>query len=676
MKPRLPLSVALALAALGSLVRAQEVSALRVETRDGQTFLTWNESPVPGTSYRVYRSRSKFTSDTLLAQADLLGEVDDQSSRNDVRSLATGAEHGWVIQAGAAELSPSQGLFVYTIAEASVRSFYAVTSVRNGVEDRRLLLGGNTSTSSLLEKAAAPQPVLQLVDASGELWGHWVSDRDSPFLPALAPWPSMGFNFRFEPGNAAGPHGLALVLHAAGQTYGQGWPHRFEVQNDVDLLDLSDTQPFTNFSFWFGAHERFPDQPTSDTRIWNYTQQRVLWTLDWMSARLGPDLDPERVYAVGGSLGAIGAMLLAGEAPDRFAAILCRNGLYDVRAEDYRNRDIFQRLYGRFDLGLKMPSGLPVLDRLHARFMANRNRSEDWPVIRTISGRNDETVGWSSAVDLFAGLAEAHRPAVHYFDERTHMPQGYWATLERALLARTFQVRRDRPSLRFERCTLDDDPGDGTRTDGDPVGAINAYVEYDPRTASATASGLDFDVYLRDNGFLDDSPSATGWARLTPRRTGPFGLTPGERIHYTLRRGATIVDEHVLTVDPDGLVHTPLVPLERIPRTARFERWSPDATHLFLGAGPISGDFLQAVVSGTPGAAWSLTLGLGTSSGAPFARPGVDHVVLSGVFDATGLADVWLRSLPNLPAGSWLWGRVFTAGRNWPLHGVPIQIWP
>src|SRR4030095_11688806 len=109
-----------------------------------------------------------------------------------------------------------------------------------------------------------------------------------------------GFNFRFEPGSAPGVHGLVLALHAAGQSYAQGWPHRFEVPRDVDILALNDLQPHTNFSFWFGAHERWPGPPTASTRIWNYTQQRVLWTLDWMSARLGAALDRERVYAVGG----------------------------------------------------------------------------------------------------------------------------------------------------------------------------------------------------------------------------------------------------------------------------------------------------------------------------------------------------------------------------------------
>lgn len=672
---RFPLSLLGWLVCAG-LAQAQEVQDLSVVHRAGQTFVTWREAPQAGRSYRVYRASARFTSEAALDPAALLGEVDDESSRNAARSEVSGSEHGWVIAPGGAELGAGTGLFVHSVAETSVRSYYAVTSVVNGVEDRRLRSGGNTSASSLLESAAAPEPVLQVSDPSGELWAHWVSERDTPFQPALSLWPSRGFDFRFEPGSASGPRGLVLGLHAAGQNYAQGWPHRFELPRDVDLLALHDEQPYTAFSFWYGAQERLPGLPTSATRVSNYTQRRVLWTLDWMTRRLGAAHDAERVYVVGGSMGAIGAMLLAGEAPGRFAAILCRNGLYDLEAGDYRNPALFERLYGAFALNLRTLQGLPILTRFRASQMANLDPGADWPVIRTLSGRHDETVGWASSVDLFAGLAAAQRPAVHYFDERTHTPQGYWLDLERTLLGRTCKERRDRPSLRFGHCSLDDDAGDGTRTDGDPVGTINGYLDHDPATATASASGLDFDVFLRASGVLDDSPAPSGWATLTPRRTGPFALAPGQRVRFALTEAGALVDEHVLQADSHGLVHTPRVPLERISRHARFERWSPGSTHLFLGAAPIPGDFLQLIGSGTPGAPCALFLGLGNASGAPFAQLGVDHIVLTRTLDANGLAEVWLRLPANLPAGSWIWGRALTSNRLWPLVGVAVQRWP
>ena len=663
----------LALGASGA--SAQVVRNIRAEHRAGQTFVTWREGTTAGTRYRVYRSSFRIDDDSDLGDAELLGEVDDRSSRNQGRSLASGDEHRWVISPGEGELAANEGLFVYTVERASTRAYYAVTSVLEGREDKRIDTDENATDSRLEETPAPPQPVLQERDSSGELWAHWVSDRATPFMPALSPWPSSGFNFRFEPGSASGRRGLVLRLHSAGQTYSQGWPHRFEVQGDVDILALSDLQPYTSWSLWFGAQERLPDAPGPGTRVWNYTQQRIFWTLDWMRARLGTTHDPERVYVVGGSMGAIGAMWLATEAPERFAAVLCRNGLFDLRATDYRNPAGFEAVLGKFELGLLTRDGLPILDRTRANFMASLAPAEDWPVIRTVNGRNDETLGWSSAVGLMDGLARTHRPAVHYFDERIHNPLGYWVNLERTLLARTFQTRRDRPCLRFDDCSLDDDPGSGDRYDGDAIGTINGYLDYDVGTAAATGTGLDFDVFLRASGALDDAPSATGWAEMTPRRASPFSLAPGDLVRYTLTARGALVDEHVLIADKYGLVHTPRAPLERSPRHARFERWSPGPNHLFIGAAPIPGDKLQVVVNGVPGAPWSLYLGWGDAKGAPFSQEGVDYFAFRDVFGPAGLAQVWLKVPGSVPQGSWIWGRAFTAGRLWPRVGVQVQPW-
>jgi hypothetical protein len=602
------------LTAVGKQSGAQVPSGIHAEHRAGQTFVTWNELALTGKRYRVYRAQVPLVSSGDLALADLLGEVDDKSTRNQARSLATRVEQTWIIAPGGPALSQAQGLFVYTSEAASGSAYYAVTSVSSGKENKTLQPGANATTQALEETPAPPEPVLQLKDAAGELWGHWVGNRATPFQPALSLWPSHGYNFRYEPGAGPAPRGLVVRLHAAGQQYSQGWPQRVEVPKDVDILAVSDLQAFTSFSLWFGAQERLPAAPATNTHVFNYTQQRVLWTVDWLTARLGAAHDPERVYAIGGSMGGIGSMYLATEAPERFAAILCRNGLYDVLATDYKNPTLVQKLFGSFALDLPTRAGIPITQRTNAVTMAKREPLVEWPVIRTLNGRNDETVGWMSAVELYRGLAEAERPAVHYFDERTHNPNGYWKGVQTALLTRTFQTRRDRPSLRFDGCTLDDDPGNGQRLDGDLVGTINGYLDYDPSTASATEQALDFDVYLRDSGALDDAPQSTGFAALTPRRTAPFALEPGESVHFTLRAGAALVDEQLLFADEHGLVHTALVPLSTARSHARFERLE----------GPGKPTLPESETSSTPEGATPLplgTYGLGTLS-----TPGeVDH---------------------------------------------------
>jgi pimeloyl-ACP methyl ester carboxylesterase len=656
------------------------VTELRAECRDGQTFLTWRELSAQGRRYRIYRAEHALVSEADLARADYLGEVDDRSSRNQGRSLAAANERNWIIVEGAAPLDEDQGLFVYTV-EGPARSgrlraeqldgthaWYAVTSVQGSTEHRTLLPGSNASLVPVHEVAAPPRPVLQSRDANGELYAHWVGERDTPYQRALSPWPSRGFNYLFQPGTAPGPRGLVVTLHAAGQTYSQGWPNRFEVPPDVDILKLSDLVPYTGWSFWYGTHEALPGTPGSDTPVWNFTQQRILWTLDERVAALGAAHDPERVYVAGGSMGALGGMYLVNEYPERFAAAILRNGLFDLEASDYRNPFAFERIFGSFELGLRTLEGLPILQRTNASFMAALQPERDWPVLRTLNGRNDETVGWLSAVELFEGLARAGRPAVHYFDERTHNPNGYWRTIERALLARTFQTRRDRPSMRFDECSLDDDPGAGERTDGDEIGTINGYVEYDTETASRSETRLDFEVYLRAVGALDDAPGPRASAVLTPCRTGDFRPALDEAVHYTQWLRGELVDEHLLFADEYGRVRTPPVQLERAPRAVRFERGTPaTSATLFVGAAPRPGEAAQVVLRGQPGADWTLFLRLGYPSGA-----GLNHA-LQGQLDERGLADLGV-ALPRLvPSGTRLLVRAQLDGRFTPFEAVQVQ---
>jgi pimeloyl-ACP methyl ester carboxylesterase len=646
---------------------------IKVRHRSGQTFLIWRELPEPDVRYRVYHSSSAILSEADLAKADLLGEVDDRSSRNQGRSLASGTEQTWVVIPGGVQLLAEQGLFVYTAETRVNTAFYAVTSVQAGVENKTIVPDVNATQLSVKEIPAAPQPVLQADDGpDGQLWAHWVGNRDTPFQPALSPWASRGFNFLFQPGTAVGPHGLVLCLHAAGQTQSQAWPQRFELPQDVDRLALSDLAPYTSWTFWFGSQELMPGQPDSTTHVWNYTQQRIAWTLDWITAQLGAAHDPERVYVVGGSMGAIGGMYLLSEYPERFAAALLRNGLYDLRATDYRNRALFERMFGSFTLDLLTRTGLPILERTNASFMAARDPSQDWPVVRTINGRSDETVGWMSAVGLYAGLAAAGRPAVHYFDERTHEPDGYWRGVERRLLTRTLQTRRDRPSLRFGNCTLDDDPGDGARTSGDLIGTINGYVDYDPHTAHADETALDFDVYVRNEGALDDAPRPRALATLEPWRTGAFRPVSGEAVHYTLRHGNALVDEHLLFADEFGHVRTPPTPLDTSRRAARFERGTPETSApFFLGSAPYAGGEVQMVLRGTPGAPWSAFLWLGDGAG-PIA-PQRGTFFRSGAFGPNGVAELVLP-LPNfIPAHALLSARARIAGLLTPTTTLRVQ---
>jgi pimeloyl-ACP methyl ester carboxylesterase len=583
----LPLAV---LWALATPAPAQ-VDGLSARHYSGQTFLTWNELPDPLTHYRVYRAREPFLRESDLDSADLLGRVDSSSSDNHRRSVATGHSFNWIVETGGSQLADDQGLFVHNVRESPIfrtsnfagrpypafrRFHYVVTTVTNGLEDRTLVRGENTATVPF-EWAAQPAPVLQNTDLSGELWAHWVGNRATPFQPALHRHASQGFNFRFDPGIAPEPRGLLVRLHSAGQTYAIGWPHRNEVPTDVDILSLSDSDPAAGFTLWLGTHDAFPSSSTGAQVVNLFTIQRVKWTLDWMTDRLGSGHDPERVYAVGGSMGAMGTFYLATEYPDRFAAILCRNGNFDLRAPDINNASFVQSLLGTYSQNLPVAPGLAtqnigIFDRTNASALSQMFPAVDGPVFRTINGRNDTTVGWQSAVTLYEALASIYYPGGHYFDTRRHSPFGHWAGMEQELLKRTLATRRDRPSLHFGGLSINDEAGMGDPGDGDAIGTLNGTIEYDPETAISDPDFCEFEVYLRSEGALDDAPVTDAQVSLTPRRTGPFTLSAGDTVLFTLREGTNLIATHMLTPDGNGLLHTPAIGVTPTRRNARFDR--------------------------------------------------------------------------------------------------------
>jgi predicted peptidase len=56
-----------------------------------------------------------------------------------------------------------------------------------------------------------------------------------------------------------------------------------------------------------------------DPRAYNFTERRMLWLTDWVKNKY--HVDPERVYAEGGSMGAWGTAGFALRHPELFAAV-------------------------------------------------------------------------------------------------------------------------------------------------------------------------------------------------------------------------------------------------------------------------------------------------------------------------------------------------------------------
>ncbi|MFH0864816.1 MAG: putative Ig domain-containing protein [Bacteroidota bacterium] len=354
-------------------VQASNISVVHWE---GQTFITWLEDTTQSKeTYKVYRHTAQITAGNL-AQATLLtpekkvffmGRVKENSSRyyaplyNSSFESYTIPDGGsvtkqWLLpnvsspQDPGTEVPVNYGLFVYTIPQGqSGTYYYAVTVVTSaGAEDTAINAGGNSLTAGITESSVQYpyKPILREIVTSGNriyyYYVHYVDNNYTHF-------PYLGFEFRLNvPSNynPATATPLFVCLHNVGA---QEWPLGCVYYGSDNMLVLEPTEPMNiggwlsselyckdasiNFSpyfraWWFGYAEEMDITGTAaltaSGRVVDYSSRRVINVIDWIKRNY--NIDTNRVYLTGSSMGSTGTMLFGLKHPEIFAAVISYTG--------------------------------------------------------------------------------------------------------------------------------------------------------------------------------------------------------------------------------------------------------------------------------------------------------------------------------------------------------------
>jgi hypothetical protein len=213
---------------------------------------------------------------------------------------------------------------------------------------------------------------------------------------------------------------------------------------------------------------------------------------------------------------------------------------------------------------LATPEGIGVYQRLKMAWLAGHPRGRDLVPMVTLSGRNDNTVGWAEKVPFYAAMEANRQGGTFYWDERTHIGPGEWDPMYDLSELRRYRRAQSFPAL--SRCSLDDDPGDGDPTHGDLVGQINAFVVWDTSLADYP-DRWEVKLSLRDLQLTSSTrlAPATATVDVTPRRLQSFQVTPMATYAWSVRRLAdnTPVASGVVTADSLGIVTVPAVTVLR-----------------------------------------------------------------------------------------------------------------
>jgi poly(3-hydroxybutyrate) depolymerase len=608
--------VLLAALLLAGPAEATQISGLGAVHHDGQTFLTWTSPPGPGWTYRIYRSVSAIESGADLAAAERVGVETDSSWCDRRLSSLSGTVYGFCVDSLAAPLDATQGLFVWTPGSVGP-AWYAVTCQAPGYEeDVSVAPGGNALADPVFEVPSLPRPVFQRTligpwGAPADVYTLWTSSRETPSFPAMCNRPGEPYDCSIHRGAPGG--GLMFHAHVRGGSFyladaGSGMGGEWQITMD-DFIRT----PQAN-TFWFGYHEGYDIEwavnqpPPLHGAVQDYTARRTIFTLEW--ARRNFPVDTSRVYVMGASMGGIAGIFLAMWRPDLIAATMVNVPLFDFSFESDPNplcqfnsggqqREACDHLWGEVGTGLMMADGTPVYDRLNAGVLAAGLESRFVPPIFAFSGRNDVTIGWAEKIPFYQAMNQHRGGGAFFWDTRDHVntgTAGAWWPVQDGRYVYRFRTDLSFPAL--SNCSADGDPGNGEAANGDSVGTINGFMEWDPEIVDDDG---DWQVRLK----LRDLPTLWGVVStpesvtvdVTPRRLQRFVVSPQGSYGFVVTRSSdgAAIQIGVAAADGQGVLTIPGVKVYRsgsvlrigTPLIVGVDREGPDMREALPRIGPL-----------------------------------------------------------------------------------------
>jgi pimeloyl-ACP methyl ester carboxylesterase len=544
---------------------------------DGRTFVTWREAEAVATGgeatvqqvnqarreaskrrlvYRVYRSDQPIGS---VASLRPVAEIPAFSAWNtDVYGGAArpgNPVRRYVIQRGGEPLANGAGLFVRR-ADGTGVSYYAVTRSIDGQENQTLS-DSNALTVGVEESQGLAVPVLQRTETPGAFQFvkkptlHYYVRWESPLGGSDTATP-YDYLVAVPPGVSSHPP-AGLHLHAWGGslTVGYGW--WFNAEKGALLLSTNQRP----YDWWTGYHELlFTESPPKSPVDWQrgvvrpYTQARLLSFLDWAASEY--DIDLDRTFVAGVSMGGSGSIMLGVRHPQRFAWIMSWVGVHRPRLSPSFMTS-YVRMYGRPEWNVKFEDGTPVWDYFDDVWYLRQHPEAETPFITFSNGKNDSGIGWPQAVDFLRALQETKRPHLFVWGRAGHGQRAIMP-VDGGSRVMPLDLRVTRSLPAFTNCSLDDDPGGGVPADGAPSGQVNAYLGWD------TDDIVDErDVWEMTVRLTRQAPQASCTVDVTPRRCQHFRARPGERFTWSSSEGGRAAQSGTVVADQWGLVTLPAV---------------------------------------------------------------------------------------------------------------------
>ncbi|MGB3076858.1 MAG: putative metal-binding motif-containing protein, partial [Chitinophagales bacterium] len=540
------------------------VSELQAVKYNGQVFLTWKNPAGTNFQYNVYRSSTPITVVSNLSTANFLGYVRDNSAKNVRKSNLYGSSYYFKITATGAPLATDRGLYVTTCTSSG--SFYYAVMVVNlstGQEDKLVLNGLNSLLLPISESVANPQPVLQYqsVETDGTLryeYAQWGNNQSSSQYPAFTNAGSYAWNFTvFKSGNSANKSIYMLFKDESPFT-----TTGLDVCTDCNIIKIDDRLPNGVDTYWSGWNDNYNMYSTNNSVpssgvVKMYTQARLKETLEWVRKNIGADSN--KVYLTGVSHNGFGALLTSQMWPSMVTAVSAKSAPIILKALNSSEREQqWCSSSDNFETDYKDPNtgqNIPIWKLFDIRHMYLVNEMRGGPFISGINGKQDVTVGWVQKYFWYDSVDASRQGGTWYWDQRNHTNDGATFTEEEYTPAfERFTLARSYPAFSF--CSVDQNPGNGTPTNGDQLGALNGYLDWNDASIVDNSTSYSITCFVKNmyaGGALLPQQYDSCTTDIAFRRIQKFKPTTGKTIYWNVKNSANKIVQQgslVYTGDP------------------------------------------------------------------------------------------------------------------------------
>jgi len=546
------------------------VSELTAHYQNGQVFLTWKNPTGTNLQYNVYRSILPIATSLQLTSDTYLGYVRDNSGQN-IRKTQLNTQNQtfyFVITPNQSPLASDRGLYVATCSSNGIY-YYAVTvtSLDNNQESKTITVGSNSLLTGVSETVAMPQAVLQTItnQKNGDVSNEYVIWGDNQ---ELSHWRAF---------NNLGSYAYNFTIQTRGTSLNQPLYVFFQDANpfkQVDsafctngnILQLDDRLPNGQGTYWIGYNNSYnmytpnaSNPKVTSGIIHTYSQAMTQAIIRWTKRQ--PGIDSTRIYMTGLSHCGFGCMLTAFNMPSEIACIYNVAGpvIYKTLTGDSREYQLCKSTSNlATDIFYPGTTDTMLIWSFTSMRTYYRINTQGIPFTQSINGRNDNAVGWIQKFHWYDTLNVDRQGGTWYWDQRQHSGKNAQFTdAETTPDYARYYSNRSYPA--FSYCSINQNPGNGSITDGDTYGAINGYLDWKDKSIIDQPCNYSIKCFIKSfyvGGVLDAKQYDSCYSDITLRRTQQFHPDSGQTINWTnygaqnklLQSGSFVYDGGLITL--------------------------------------------------------------------------------------------------------------------------------